>query len=253
MLFFPQLFTALAFALAVVTFFSSYHSATGLKNVSFMTLNLTDLSVEGYTLSSISKLTGTSASISPYYSIGMNGWCYGEGAKNMTACVTPSEPFYFNFEILLDEFGLGSLMSYLPSELQEYNDLSKSLTQGAWGSFLAAMILIFIQFVCGFIAICSNWGTCLTSCFSILATAAAAVGAGMATGVYYAYKSKINDNASSFGVSAGLNASGFGCAWATVAALLIADVLIFFIACFSHKKTRYVTLPEKDHVYTEAF
>lgn len=251
--FFPQVFTALAFALCVVTFFSSYKSASGLKNVNFMTLDLSGLSINGYDLSSLSSLTDDAVGLDTYYGVGMNGWCAGENVGHMSQCYTPAEPFYFNLDTLLTEFGLDQLVSYLPSEIQEYNDLSKRLTMGSWGCYLASIILIFIQFVCGFCAISSGLGVCFTSLFSVLSTIGTSIGAAMATAVYYVYKSKINDQVSVLGVKASLGVSGMGVMWATVASLLVADLLSLFTACFSRRKTKYVTLQEKEpHYFTEA-
>ena len=250
-IFFPQLFTALAFSLAVVTFFSGYHSATGLRNVNFLQLDLSDLSIDGYSLSSLESDASKQLNVSTYYTVAMNGWCYGDSVNNVSTCVSPNEPFYFNFETLLDVVGLSSLMSSLPSNIQEYNTLSKQLTLGASGAFLATIILTFIQFCVGFISICSGVGTCMASFCSFLATISSAIGAGMATGVYCEYKLRINDAASTLGVKASLGNAGFGLAWGTVASLIVADVLICLVSCFSKRKTRYVTIPEKEYQYTE--
>lgn len=251
-IFFPQLFTALAFALCIVTFFSSYKSAGGLKNVNFMTLDFSGITINGYDLSSLSALTSVVDGLNTYYGVGMNGWCRGTSTGHMSECYTPVEPFYFNLNTIFSEYGLTDLESYLPSEILGYNDLARRLTMGAWGCYLAGIVLIFFQFVVGFWSISSSLGACFMSLFSVFSTLATAIGGAMATAVFYAFKSKINQETSSLGIKASLGVSGMGVMWATVASLLVADVLSIFTCCFTRKKTRYVTLQEKEpHYFTE--
>lgn len=238
---FPLVLTAAGFVLSLITFFSGYEHALGLKNVHYMSLDFRNASYEGVTASS---LLGNS-NVSDVYTISTNGWCSGSSNGSLTNCSTPVEPFYFNIEELLKEVGLSNVEDALPDSVTKYNGVSKGATYAIWACFLAAIILSFFQFVFGFFGMCSIISGRVASFLSSLSFIVSGIGAGLATGVYYIYTKKINDAVDSFGAKATLDHSGLGFAWATAVALLIASILFSLSCCCSTSRTKYVTVPEK--------
>lgn len=242
-LIFPVFFTAVGVVLSIVSFFGSYEHATGLRNVNFMTVDLSNISISGMSSSSFFS----AENVSSVYSVGTNGFCSGSSTKNMTSCSTPFEPFYFSFSSVLDEAGLSSIESSLPSELESYNTLSKDITLGVWGCTLAAICLGFIGACVGILAMCSRIATSISEFFVTLAVIAGILAAAMATGVYHVYTSKINDLVGDVGIEATLNSSGLGLIWAAAAAFLVADIfyVITSCCCCMSRRREYVTVPEK--------
>lgn len=239
---FPQVCTLAALVLSIITFFSGYEHAFGLHTVHFMTVDLSNFDVGGIVSSNVLS----SLNVSKVYTVGTNGWCHGPSKTNITTCETPEEPFYFNFGELIKSSGFSSVVDDLPSDLQKYDDISKRISWGIWGSFLGVMVLTFLQLFVGFIAICSRGGACCATLLSNLAGVGAIIGAGLATGMYYVYTDKINQYGSLVHIKATLDASGLGFAWATVAAIILSDILYFLASCCGARRKRYDPVPEKE-------
>lgn len=240
--FFPQVCTLAALVLSIVTFFSGYEHAYGLHTVHFMTVDLTSFNVGGLANSDDLSLLN----VSKVYTVGTNGWCQGQSKTDITECNTPEEPFYFSFGELLSSSGYSAISNHLSGDLAKYDNISKQVSWGVWGSFLGVMVLTFLQFLAGFFAICSRAGACCATFLSNLAGLGAIIGAALATGMYYVYTDKINAYGSNFGIKATLDASGLGFAWATVAAIILSDILYFFASCCGARRKRYAPVPEKE-------
>lgn len=241
MLCFPLVLTAAGFVLSIITFFSGYEYAPGLKNVHYMTLDLRNANFAGV---SASSLAGNS-NLSQVYTISTNGWCFGPSNGSLTGCTTPIEPFYFNIEEVLQQMGLSEADKLLPDSVSRFNGISKGATYGTWACFLIAIILSFFQFFFGFFGTCSIISQRIASFISSISSIVAVLGATLATSVYFVYTRKINQISETFGVRATLDHSGLGFAWATAAALLIASILFSLSGCCSTSRTRYVTIPGK--------
>lgn len=268
---FPQLFTGAAVVLSLVVFLSGYKGATGLKNVHFMTLDFSDLQIDGVSLASLES----AANISQIYTVGCNGYCYGSKGNStnsdssdsevvqniinsthydLKGCVTPEMPYWFNFEDLINSTALVNLEGKLdiPSSIDKYNNIAKNVSLAMWACWIVAIIVGAIQFLLGFSAMFSRVGSCCTMLIGGLTGLATGLAAALGTGLYAVYANKFTSVTSDFGVRASVDASGLGLAWAAVVCTLLSDISWTFISCCcGSPRTKYRTVPnEKEPMIT---
>lgn len=246
-LLFPFLATVIAVVLSLIIFFSSYKGASALKNVNFLTIDIGNLNIQGISLSSLLEKEKAATALS----VGVNGICVGTSTSQMSDCITPHEPFYFDLYQFFEMASMTSSYGLLPEELRKYDSVMKGVSLGIWGCFLATICLSALQLVVGFFAIFSVNASRIAELFATLGLFAAIIGSGLATGMYGIVRNKVNDVASEIGVSANWGRSGLGIAWATAAALFVADVLYVMSRCFARKTRRYAAVPDKGMAYVE--
>lgn len=240
-LLFPFLATVIALVLSLIIFFSSYKGASALKTVNFLTVDFGDLNIQGI---SLTKLLGKQKAATAF-GVGVNGICVGTSPSEMSQCMTPNEPFYFDLKQFFEMSGQESLYKLLPDDLRKYDSIMKGVSLGIWGCFLATICLCALQLVVGFFAIFSVSASRIAELFATLGLFAAIIGSGLATGMYGVVRNKLNDLASEIGVHANWGSTGLGIAWATAAALFIADILYVMSRCFAGRNRRYVAVPDK--------
>lgn len=247
---FPMLFTVATIVLAIITFFGCYEHAWGLRDIYYMKLDFSGISVDGISLASMTEEAG----LYPIYQIGSNGYCYGtksaNGSTSIKGCKTPMEPFWFDIVTFAESQStvIASVLKYvdLPSEVTEYESILKSASIAMWALWIATMGLSAIQIIIGFLAFRSRGASFASAFVSVLSFLSSLVAAGIATGIYSIYESKFNDYVKKYGVSASIGSSGLGLAWATVAVCLIAGVSWILSICVGSTSHRHERLPDYD-------
>lgn len=244
-LFLPLFFTLATLILALVTFFGSYKNAWGLRDVYYMKLDFTNLTVSGISTKSLGAIEN-SLNISTIYQVGTNGYCFGStvnGSVHLDGCRTPTTPFWFNIE---DIFGhqqnttaIASVK--LPREVTGYETTLKNGSYALWSFYIAVIALSFIGFLIGSISLCSTFGSCLTTIVMILCSVCAVLATCLVTGIYRTYSSKFNAVVQTLGVRSSMGSSGLVLSWVTAGLSVFSSVLWLFIGrCCCIRRTVYV-------------
>lgn len=128
-------------------------------------LSSANVKVPSADLDSLMKNATDKMDIKDFYSVGVWGYCSGNVTGNTyktTFCSKPKAAYYFNpFEV----WGLqdSGMESQLPKEMDKAISTYKSVSKWMFIAYIVAFIATIIELLIGLFAICSRWGSCVTS------------------------------------------------------------------------------------------
>lgn len=122
----------------------------------------------------LNALTGAASSkeLKDFYQVGLWSYCSGEnkdGVEKITYCSSSKTQFWFN---PIDEWGLQntSVQNVLGDDLQKGLNTYKKVAGWMNWAFIIATILTAAEFVVGFFAIFSRWGSLVTTILSTVSS-----------------------------------------------------------------------------------
>jgi hypothetical protein len=122
----------------------------------------------------LDALTGAASSkeLKDFYQVGLWSYCSGEkkdGVEKITYCSSSKTQFWFN---PIDEWGLKntSVQNVLGDDLQKGLNTYKKVAGWMNWAFIIATILTAAEFVVGFFAIFSRWGSLVTTILSTVSS-----------------------------------------------------------------------------------
>lgn len=144
----------------------------------------------------LDALTGAASSkdLKDFYQVGLWSYCEGDktdGVEKITFCSSSKTQFWFD---PLDVWGLKntSVQNVLGEDLQKGLNTYRKVAGWMNWAFIIAVVLTAAEFIVGFFAIFSRWGSLVTtilstasSVFSIAAAATATAVYGVLTGVFH--------------------------------------------------------------------
>jgi hypothetical protein len=219
---------------------------------------ITDVSAQNVS-NVLSKLQQDST-LADFYQIGLWGYCDGDinnKKTNVTECSKPKSEFYFNpFSV----WGLDSsdIKDELPSEYNKVMNIYKTVSKWMFIAYLVAFIVTIVEIVVGFFAICSRWGSCVTTLFALLAflfTAAASI---TSTVLFSIFKSSLGTTLKAYGISLSMGKNIYVATWLAVAFSLGALIFWTFSVCccsgrspYGHRNnnTRGITAEKAPYTY----
>lgn len=101
-----------------------------------------------------------------FYTVGVWGYCEGNitssNSYETTFCSKPKAAFWFNpFEVWgLEDTGVEN---GLPDSLKKALNTYKAVSKWMFVAYIIAFIATIVELVVGLFAICSRWGSCVTS------------------------------------------------------------------------------------------
>lgn len=109
-----------------------------------------------------------STDLKDFYSIGLWGYCEGDVKDNSfktTFCSHPEAEFWFN---PLKVWGLekGGAQDLLSGSEKKTMDIYKNVSKWMFIAYIIAFIATCVELVVGIFAICSRWGSCVTTLVS---------------------------------------------------------------------------------------
>ncbi|KAF3047820.1 hypothetical protein E8E11_007587 [Didymella keratinophila] len=136
----------------------------------------------------LDALTGAASSkeLKGFYQVGLWSYCEGEkkdGVEKITYCSSSKTQFWFD---PIEVWGLKntSVQNVLGDDLQKGLNTYKKVAGWMNWAFIIATILTAAEFVVGFFAIFSRWGSLVTTILSTASSLFAIAAAATATGVY---------------------------------------------------------------------
>lgn len=248
---FPLLATAAALALSIVILLGSTSRASGLHNVYYMKIDLSNIKTSAITGTDTSWLDSTAQGIlrrfgvPNFYSTGVSGFCRGNSHGRFYRCETPSVPYWFDlFSILKKDTNTEHLNFQLPDKVGKYQDVLEKASKVMWIFYIIAAALLFIQLVIGFCTLGSKLMSCITSIVSLISTILMIIASGLGTGIHSVYRKYFNEQVNKYGITAKMGKTMLGLTWAASALCLWATVWwLFSICCGSTGRKRRSYIP----------
>ncbi|RAK92233.1 integral membrane protein [Aspergillus costaricaensis CBS 115574] len=256
-------------------------SSSTLNDLYFFRANLKNITSEASstvsTVSSVvSDLTGVSDgdlsaaleeieeqyNIEDFYAIGLWGYCEGNITSNnsyqTSNCSKPEAEFWFNpMEVWnLEETGLENA---LPSNVKSALNTYKAVSKWMFIAYVIAFALTIVELVVGVFAICSRWGSCVTSLVSAVAflfTAAASV---TSTAMFAVLKGVFKSDLEQYGIKGQMGKNIYVATWLAVAFSLGATLFWIISSCccsgrspYNHRNRNRAVMAEKTPYTYEA-
>ncbi|KAF3386761.1 SUR7 family protein pun1 [Penicillium rolfsii] len=237
-------------------------SSDTLNNLYFMRINLQNITSEGsetvteienlleqYGISDVSAQNVSSvlsklqqdSTLADFYQIGLWSYCDGDINNTKTTvkeCSKPKSEFYFNpFSV----WGLDSsdIKDELPSDYNKVMNTYKTVSKWMFIAYLVAFIATIAEIVVGFFAICSRWGSCVTTLVALVAflfTAAASI---TSTVLFSIFKSSLGTTLKAYGIRLSMGKNIYVATWLAVAFSLGALIFWTFSVCCCSGRSPY--------------
>lgn len=250
---FPMLGSVVALALTIVMLLGSTKQASGLKDVYFMRVdmsNITDTPIEG-----LNDATGGLAAsainsvveglgISQIYDAGVSGYCEGtkKDDKIKYKCHNGDLPYWFDLQTIVKSQLKGGMDIKFPDKVKDYEKILRTACKAMWICFVIGAVVSGVTVFVGLFSFHSRMASICTTFISIVAFIALFLSAGLGTGIYKTYSHYFNDEVSKYGIKASLNGKAVAISWVAVAASLWATVWwVASICCCgsTHRKINF--------------
>ncbi|OJJ89290.1 SUR7/PalI family protein [Aspergillus glaucus CBS 516.65] len=197
-------------------------------------------------LSSIMDEASDQLNLADFYTVGLWGYCDGNVTSSnkydTSSCSKPKAAFYFNpFEV----WGLQStgVESQLPDGIGKALSTYKSVSKWMFIAYIIAFIATIVELVVGLFAICSRWGSCITSLIAGVAFFFIAAASATSTALFAVLTPMFNEELSSYGVKGSMGKNMLATTWLAVAFSLAASLFWIISSCccsgrspYNHKK-----------------
>ena len=237
-------------------------SSSTLDNLYFMRINLQNISQGSKTTEEIETILNkfhitsvTSEQVSTvisdlqqdstlkdFYAVGLWGYCDGEIKNNKYTtdeCSNPKSEFYFD---PLEVWGLSNstgIKDDLPDDYDKLMKVYKAVSKWMFIAYMIAFITTIVELVVGVFAICSRWGSCVTTLFAVLAflfTTAASV---TSTVLFSIFKGSVGETLKAYGIELSLGKNMYAATWLAVAFSLGGVLFWTFSVCCCSGRSPY--------------
>lgn len=143
-----------------------FSTSSGTKSEVSSALNSANINVPSADLDKLMQNATDQMNLKDFYTVGLWGYCSGnittDNAFKTTSCSKPKAAYYFNpFEV----WGLenSGVQSELPDGMEKAMNTYKSVSKWMFIAYIVAFIATVLELLVGLFAICSRWGSCVTS------------------------------------------------------------------------------------------
>lgn len=109
------------------------------------------------------------SNLKDFYTIGLWGYCDGDVKDNnnfkVTHCSDPEPEFWFNPMKVWNMEDM-NLESALPDDAKKTLNIYKNVSKWMFIAYIIAFIATCVELLVGIFAICSRWGSCVTTLVS---------------------------------------------------------------------------------------
>lgn len=197
-----------------------------------------------------------------FYTIGLWGYCDGNINKddkyNVTECSKPKSMFWFNpLEVWnLEETGLENA---LPDGVDKTLNIYKNVSKWMFIAYIIAFIATVVELVVGIFAICSRWGSCVTTLVAIVAFLFTAAASATSTALFAVIAGVFSDKLKTAGITGDMGKNMYVATWLAAAFSLAAALFWMISTCccsgrspYNHRNrdsTRGVTAEKAPYTY----
>lgn len=198
----------------------------------------------------LNALTGAASSkdLKDFYQVGLWSYCEGEkkdGVEKITYCSSSNTQFWFN---PVDVWGLQntSVQNVLGDDLQKGLNTYKKVAGWMNWAFIIATILTAAEFIVGFFAIFSRWGSLVTTILSTASSIFSVAAAATATGVYGVLTGVFHTALEPYNIDAKMGNKMLQVMWLGVAFSLASGLFwLLSVCCCSGKSGQKKMVAEK--------
>ncbi|KAJ5574392.1 uncharacterized protein N7459_008819 [Penicillium hispanicum] len=182
------------------------------------------------------------STLKDFYSIGLWGYCDGDISNNKYTtdeCSSPKSEFYFD---PLKVWGLDnstSIKDDLPDDYNKLMKVYKSVSKWMFIAYMIAFVTTIVELVVGVFAICSRWGSCVTTLFAVLAflfTTAASV---TSTVLFSIFRSAAGKTLEAYGIKLSMGKNMYAATWLAVVFSLAGVLFWTFSVCCCSGRSPY--------------
>jgi len=185
------------------------------------------------------KITASvSQKVADFYDVYMWNYCSGTGNSTVTFCSPRKTGFWFNPEQV---WGLsGTLANKLfSSALRDGLSAYEKTAHWMYIAYAISFFTTLATFLIGFFAICSRWGSFVTSLIAGVSTLFTILWAGTVTGMYAVLAGVFDSGLKQYNVHASLGGKGLAITWLAAAFSIAAGLFwTISICCCSGKSAR---------------
>ncbi|KAI9797077.1 MAG: hypothetical protein M1833_005682 [Piccolia ochrophora] len=202
----------------------------------------------GKALDEIFKNGTNEIDIDKVYTVGLWNYCWGqnEGGKYVVDdCKKPKAQFWFNPIEAWKLSDFAPVSSY-PKQVRDGLGMIRKVSSWMFTAYAIAFFLTLGEFIVGFFAIFSRWGSFATAILSTLSSLFIIGASGAATGLYVALMGTVNGALKEYGVKASLGQSMMTTTWLAVAFSVAAGLFwVISICCCSGRNDKKKVKVEK--------
>ncbi|KAJ5103247.1 hypothetical protein N7532_003776 [Penicillium argentinense] len=220
-------------------------SSNGTKTVSEIKDFLSENGISTVSADEVSDVLKTlqdDSQLADFYSIGLWGYCQGSienGDYKTEKCSKPKAEFYFD---PLDVWGLSdneAIKNELPDDYNKIMKVYKAVSKWMFIAYLVAFILGIVELLIGIFAICSRWGSCVTTLFAVLFflfTAAASI---TSTVLFSVVDGSAGTLLKAYGITLDIGKNMLAATWIAVAFALFGVFFWTFSVCCCSGRSPY--------------
>ncbi|GES61406.1 integral membrane protein [Aspergillus terreus] len=237
------------------------------SNSSSVTSEVTDalkdagVSVSDGDIQSALQEVEKSFDLKDFYTIGLWGYCDGninDHKYNVSNCSKPESMFWFN---PLDVWNLeeSGLENALPDGLEKTLNIYKNVSKWMFVAYIIAFVATVVELVVGIFAICSRWGSCVTTLVAIVAFLFTAAASATSTALFAVMAGVFNKKLKTAGIVGTMGKNMYVATWLAVAFSLAAGLFWMISTCccsgrspYNHRNkgaTRGVTAEKAPYTY----
>lgn len=200
----------------------------------------------------ITELKGVASSkeLKDFYQVGLFSYCEGNkdnstGKETITKCSARKFHFYFN---PIEVWGLQntSVQNVLGDDFDKGMSAYKKVAGWMNWAFLITLVLTAIEFVIGFLAIFSRWGSVVTTAISTAQTVFAIAAAATATAMYGTLLGVFKSVLEPYNIEASMGSRMLGVLWLAVAFSIGSGFFwLISVCCCSGKSSHKKMVVEK--------
>lgn len=205
----------------------------------------------------LNALQGAASSneLKDFYQIGLWNYCSGtkdaDGKETLTYCSSSKASFWFN---PIEVWGLQntSTQKLLGDDLQKGLDVYKKVSGWMVAAFVITICLTAAEFILGFFAICSRWGSFVVTIISTAQTIFAIAAAGTATAIYGSLVAVFHSVLEPYNIDASTGSKMLSLLWIAVAFSVASGFFwLVSVCCCSGKssKSKKVVVEKTPYTY----
>ncbi|KAL5360954.1 SUR7/PalI family-domain-containing protein [Aspergillus floccosus] len=225
-------------------------------------LNSAGVSVSDGDIQSALQEVEKTFDLKDFYTIGLWGYCDGNinnnHKYNVSNCSKPETMFWFNpLEVWnLEQSGLENA---LPDGVEKSLNIYKNVSKWMFVAYIVAFVATVVELVVGIFAICSRWGSCVTTLVAIVAFLFTAAASATSTALFAVIAGVFNEKLKTAGIVGTMGKNMYVATWLAVAFSLAASLFWMISTCccsgrspYNHRNrdaTRGVTAEKAPYTY----
>ncbi|KAF4221247.1 hypothetical protein CNMCM8980_003281 [Aspergillus fumigatiaffinis] len=197
--------------------------------------------------------------IKDFYDIGLWGYCDGDvtsGNYKTQNCSKPKAEFYFN-PITIWQLNDTGVEDVLPDDLSKALNVYKNVSKWMFIAYIVAFVATIVELVVGLFAICSRWGSCVTSLVSAVSFLFITAASVTSTALFTVLKGTFNAALKDYGIKGYMGKNIYVATWLAVAFSLAGSLFWIISSCccsgrspyHGSSKTRGVTAEKAPYTY----